>query len=908
MTGVGIGLLDLYASDDVFIGSPLDEVAGRLRAQHCRVEQYRSVLSTDGGGDLEQWHERIRAFVARGRFDIVVVARAWDPRSVQAIRAALHPGARLVRLASGTRSPIDEHFDYVVGVEGIEALIRGEEPADGGKWRPTSPGEIRLRAQQRRMDTGPEAVAVEGRPTISGPVSGCPFLLDARKNEHFARLDMDPGSIQTRGCTFCLDNVGSYAVVSGQEVVETWLSRLRAVRAARPDATEVLLVDERPHPYLPALFRCIADEPALWGLELLIKSRVDWLLEFADSALSEAIVEARKSSSVLHIYLVGFESFDQFHLDLFNKGCTVDDNVRAIETLRRLKRSFPDAFEFEKFRAHGIVVFTPWTTPEHVIDNARIMQEVRFDELRDDAVHTRLRLYSRVPLHALAEAEGLLVPQFEESRGDRAAEQGYDASVPWRFKDARTEAVFRIASCRPARSHLSSDARLLEAAARFVQRWPGLQDVPDLAVLPFMQAARALLPRNRGECPAALYACDYELELVALGKRRGCLKENISVGSVRDLVRAYQAMGFEAAEVSTYALERGADHHSKGADYAIVAIARDKADLDALLDAQRRHRHGEGRDIEAARYMGQLMGYPDCCIEAFLAQDVRGDNLANERLPFRRGWDRRLAPELNRLGVARVVAHHVCSPDCDSSVLIAQLVIGLARSASAAAAEWLEDRLSRPVLMLDFQRVLELEGAWEGDMFRVTSVFVPVDDRHLGFETQGITGLEVEEEAVRIHLKNGRSRTVAAHAPLLVVPGEALAPSAVKAVGGPWRPRERPPRRTVSGPLPPLPGVIRPGVRIQSYRIARIQADEHAHQVTLAAADHRFLLDIRPFEAAPDEGVECGPWTVTVSDIDSLPLAARRAVGVFLHALHAASAERRPGAAPARPADQIKRT
>ena len=39
--------------------------------------------------------------------------------------------------------------------------------------------------------------------------------------------------------------------------------------------------------------------------------------------------------------------------------------------------------------------------------HARVMREVRFHELRSEALRTRLRLYPRVPLHALAERDGL---------------------------------------------------------------------------------------------------------------------------------------------------------------------------------------------------------------------------------------------------------------------------------------------------------------------------------------------------------------------------------------------------------------------------------------------------------------------------------------------------------------------
>src|SRR6185369_15040985 len=126
----------------------------------------------------------------------------------------------------------------------------------------------------------------------------------------FASLDVDPTKVQLRGCTFCLDNDGAYAMPTEAEVLATWLPQLRELRRRRPGFREVLLVDERPHPFLPALFEALLREPGLAPLDLMFKSRVDWLLEHADGAVARAAELAERSGSVLYLYLVGFESFD----------------------------------------------------------------------------------------------------------------------------------------------------------------------------------------------------------------------------------------------------------------------------------------------------------------------------------------------------------------------------------------------------------------------------------------------------------------------------------------------------------------------------------------------------------------------------------------------------------------------
>lgn len=889
MNPVAVGLLDLFARDDVFVEGIPERVDARLRALGARVHRLRSVRAMDADGRADGWHAQLRDWVAQGHFDLVVVSHAWDAQTVEVLRGALPQGGRLVRFASGARGALDDRFDHVAGEGGVEALVTGAPLPPDGDWQPTSAKEIRARlAVVSPAKSATPVVALQGRPSIAGPVSGCPFLLDAKANPLFAHLGMDPSRVQTRGCTFCLDNVGAYAVAPEAEVVERWLRQLREIRAARPDVVEVLLVDERPHPYLPALFRALAGEPSLHGLELLVKSRVDWLLEFADGAVTQAIEEARKSGSVLHVYLVGFESFDQFHLDLFNKGCTVADNVRAIEVLRHLKQTWPDAFEFERYRAHGIVMFTPWTTPAQVRDAARVMREVRFHELRADAVRTRLRLYPRVPLHALAEADGLLVDAFDASRADRASEQGYDASVPWRFKEPLTEVVFQLASWAAGRV-VPTDADALEAAAHFALRWPGLAEVPTLASLPFHGGLGALLPRGRRDGPAALTGYDPELELILSGHRQGCLKETIETPFAADLVRAYQAMGFEAAEVARHALSFGRGEHSDGDAYAIIAVARDAAALEQVLEAQRRHRHGQGADHDAARTMGRLMGYPSCCVEAFLAQADRGDNLENERLPFRRAPGRVLAPELNRLGSVRLLSHHPCAQDCGPSIHLARQVLDRLAPADAA---WLMAQLSRPVLLLDFNRAIGLDGTWDGELFRVTSATPLGETRHLGFSLEGLEAVALSARGVTLHKTGGVVEQVRADRPLLVEPGKETSPHALEAMGGVL---EAPAPRTqavVARPLPPLPSVIRPGIAVRGYRIETVTQSRGSHLIELAAPGHRFQISVRPFEASSKDVSRCGPWGLEIEAIEALPSGAREAASVFARALFVAS---RPG-------------
>lgn len=545
MTARSVALLSLFTRTDTFVGDEgVASAAATLEAHGYKVHVLRRARDRDTD---DEFHAAITKWVAATGCDLAVLVRAWDGGAVEAVRRGVRPGVQVVRLAPTTAAAIDETFDAVVSQEGLLALIEGRAPIG-----PRLPKTADLRALPLAPAAAELAHSEGSRPTVRGPMVGCPFLLDARKQSMFAALS-DVAGLQTKGCTFCLDNVGAYVAPPAEEVVATWLSQLRAIRAKSKHAREVLLVDERPHPYLPSLFRAIAEEPELAELEVMIKSRVDWLLEF-ESELVAAIEAARASRSTLHLYLVGFESFDPFHLALFNKGVTVADNVAAIAKMRELGTRFPDAFEYRKYRAHGIVLFTPWTTPESLRINAATMRNVRFSELRTESLRTRLRLYPRTPLHALAARDGLLCDEAPDGRTDRAAEQGYDASTPWRFADRRVEAIFRAATDVHAAARTLDESDVLEAAIELVEQYPGLADAPGVAALPLLQTIeeqRALrgLPR--------------------LGR--------MSVPSVRrarvdgpSLVTAYRAMGLAAA-----------------VDGDLVRVAPDDAGLRSLAAASR---------------------------------------------------------------------------------------------------------------------------------------------------------------------------------------------------------------------------------------------------------------------------------------------------------------------------------
>ncbi|NOY92259.1 MAG: hypothetical protein GXP55_13780, partial [Deltaproteobacteria bacterium] len=663
-----------------------------------------------------------------------------------------------------------------------------------------------------------------------------------------------------------------YVASPPDEVVASWLQQLRAVREVAPTVREVLLTDERPHAQLPAFFEALVSEPSLHAVELLIKSRVDWLIE-GEQDLAEAAEQALRTGSVLHPYLVGFENFDAWHLKLFNKGYDAEQNAHAIELLRRLKTRYPDSFEYRRHRAHGIVLFTPWTEPEALLENARWMRKVGFAELRSAAVETRLRLYPRLPLYAKAQADGLLAESFGDAREDRASEQGYDASTPWRFADSRTAAI--ESACRDLRHLGLDDADLLELCTEFVLRWPGLARRPTAASGPILQALRAW-----GRPPRALLSSlgprisgwDPELETVGEGARECALKEDVPREHAARLVEAYTAMGLCARVVSAHRLEQETGDHLRGDQRVKVAVARAPEQLEALVSVQRELE--ETGDVAPLEQAGRLLGYPACCVRALSTREHPGDNLANEREPFRRAPEARLAPELNRLGWASLVRHHLCSPDCEASLERAQAVLlGLERL-DAAGARALRERLARPVLFLDYLRRAELDGRWVGESFRVDALEWLEPDAEL-VPARRVRSLRLDARGVVFELDDGASRRVDARAPLLVEPGRPLAQQARAALA-----------QEVGATLTQEPrAVLRRGRRIGAFELTRLRTRGDERELRLQRDAERVELRIRPHDPARPQTIRRGRWALDVRDPLALSDDAKRAITWILRSL-----------------------
>jgi hypothetical protein len=536
---------------------------------------------------------------------------------------------------------------------------------------------------------------------------------------------------------------------------------------------------------------------------------------------------------------------------------------------------------------HGIILFHPWTTPASLLDNARAMRELRFHELRRYALRTRLRLYASVPLHALAERQGLLAERFDDGRVDRAVEQGYDASVPWRFADPRIEAVFRAANRVAEAMPDLLDADVLEMATRFVLRWPAFADVPELAALPILYA-----PFSWGASPADVVAVagaagagfDREVEAVVSGEKLACLKEAVLREDADALVLAYAAMGLAARVVSTH--DRGGDdgRHGRGDSHAIVAVARDAATLDLVVEHQRAVELGDAAHVVP---MGELMGYPRCCIDAFMAKRARGDNLDLERAPFRAYPDRPLLPLVSRFGAVSLISHVLCSPDCAASVDLAEKRLAMVGRIDPAAPQRIASHLSKPTLRLDYRRAVLVEGAWEGERY-IVGALRPLLGADLGVDPASVRAIRLAGDRVTFELKDGGEHVVAAAAPVLVEPGIAMAPVVRRAIAAAAIQHCTHTVASGTGAAANIAAILAPGTRVDDYVIERTELDgAGGFEVTLANGLRSIRVRVRPWDPSRPFFSRRGAWALDLeSGAEPLELD-RKVIGTLARLLPA---------------------
>ena len=267
--------------------------------------------------------------------------------------------------------------------------------------------------------------------------SGCPFSDPVANNPAFANVDLSAPGITLKGCAFCFMG-GDYKALPARDTVQAHLDQIAWYQANLPRLDEVVLRDQSALRYLPELVRG-AVQRGLRPVGLLVPGRGDAILRWG-AELRAAALACHGTGFWFTLHLIGFESFSQDQLDLYNKGVTVEDYAQALEQMRQLHAEFPEAFVLAKYGASSFILFNPWTTLRQLQETVDFCRTHAVADLAHGLTLTRLRLYPNLPLYWKARQDRLLSDAVAaDDRG--AAFTGYSAEATWRYQDGRIAAV-----------------------------------------------------------------------------------------------------------------------------------------------------------------------------------------------------------------------------------------------------------------------------------------------------------------------------------------------------------------------------------------------------------------------------------------------------------------------------------
>lgn len=206
------------------------------------------------------------------------------------------------------------------------------------------------------------------------------------------------------GCSFCvfqLQEHKSHGVSSTTDILVKQAQHLSETH----NTSAFSIQTENPFPSLNAFIQEVLDR----GIPLdfvSVRSRPDTLLR-KKTVLINALEQARERDFHFSIEEVGFESFVEEELGLFNKGIELTTNLQALKLLREIKEEYKTNVSVHV--GHGMILFHPWTTLDSLSENLRVMAE--YADVFPRFYALDLTLYSEfLPIFLKVAEEGLLVP------------------------------------------------------------------------------------------------------------------------------------------------------------------------------------------------------------------------------------------------------------------------------------------------------------------------------------------------------------------------------------------------------------------------------------------------------------------------------------------------------------------
>ena len=201
---------------------------------------------------------------------------------------------------------------------------------------------------------------------------GCPYAKKAQivtlpPPTNLRNKGMPELEVESEGCIFCdvSRDKGYYGIVEHDKVI----AQIAGLPENDGRKIPFELIDEYPIRSVGKLLEETRKHGIrLWQINLVC--RVDDINIHA-SELVEIVSLARRQDVKIMFASIGFESFSDRLLKYFCKGITLNDILKCVETLRRLKDQFGSYFLYrrEEGANHGFIRPTPW-------DDSEMLQEI----------------------------------------------------------------------------------------------------------------------------------------------------------------------------------------------------------------------------------------------------------------------------------------------------------------------------------------------------------------------------------------------------------------------------------------------------------------------------------------------------------------------------------------------------
>lgn len=265
-------------------------------------------------------------------------------------------------------------------------------------------------------DRNPEASFTEVS-IIAG--TGCPYANSTVSSQNFAIKDtlneigynVSDAAMQRleeifnrnrHGCSFCIFQYQEYTSFSVAKTIELLLKQALYLHDVH-NVKSFQIQTENPLPFLNVFLTALIKKKVPFH-KVSIRTRPDFLLRHKNK-LFEALDLAREKDFCLSIEEIGFESFYDNDLTVFNKSVDAKTNVDVLRLLRNLKNEYGRHVGIDV--GHGIILFYPWTNLESITESLKFMAQ--YDDIFPRFFAGRLLLYSEfLPIYPKIRREDLV--------------------------------------------------------------------------------------------------------------------------------------------------------------------------------------------------------------------------------------------------------------------------------------------------------------------------------------------------------------------------------------------------------------------------------------------------------------------------------------------------------------------